>query len=173
MVGITVSVLVVVMATVIGVRWWTHPTLFGDLGDSFASDPLPAAEASLSAAVTFPQVDGEPETVTIDGATAVFSQNTAEATATFSICHLGAGEDPILVAHDPARYCQDIQPLEAGATFHHGHAPDSDYLLITITPTTDGVAHLARIDVAYRRGASHLYQRGTESIRVDRKVTAT
>ena len=131
------------------------------------------ADAALSTTVIFPRVDGEPESVTIDRLQAVFYKNTANATATFSICHLGAGEDPIGAVHDPESFCQNIVPVQAGASFHYGAAPDSDYLFVTITATTAGVAHLARVEIRYERGASHLYQQGTESIRVDRKVTAT
>ena len=171
--AVTMGVLAVVVALALGVRWWTRPSIFGDLGDSFASsEPLPVAAAALSTTAIFPKVDGEPETVTIDGAQAVFSNNTAKAKVTFSICHLGVDEDPIGAVHDPANYCQDIVPLEAGASFRYGVAPDSDYLFVTIAPTTRGVAHLAQVEVEYTRKRDHLYQRGTESIRVDRKVTA-
>ena len=171
-VAIAVAVLAAGVAAGLVVRWWTHPTIFGSLGDSYVSLPLPVAEAALSTTVIFPQVDGEPETVTIDRLHAVFSKNTANATATFSICHLGAGEAPIGDVHDPGTDCHDIVPVEDGASFLHGVAPDSDYLFVTITPTTAGVAHLARVEVRYERGAGHLYQRGTESIGIDRKVTA-
>ena len=166
-----IAVLAIVVVAGLGARWWTHPTIFGGLGDSYVSLPLPVADAALSTTVIFPQVDGEPETVTIERLHGVFSKNTANATATFSICHLREGEDPIGAVHDPETYCQDIVPVEAGASFHHGVAPDSDYLFVTIAPTTAGVAHLVRVDVRYKRGAGHLYQQGTESIRVDRKVT--
>ncbi len=167
-----VAVVAVLALLVLGVRWWTHPAIFGDLGDGFASRPLPVSEAALSSTVIFPEVDGDLETVTLDSVRALFSKNTAEARATFSICHLREGESPILAVHDPETYCQDIEPFEAGASFRHGVAPDSDYLFVTIAPTTAGVAHLAQVEVQYARGASHLYQRGTEEIRVDRKVTA-
>jgi hypothetical protein len=170
-VATALAVLALVVIAGLGVRWWTHPTIFRDLGDAYASDPLSLADAALSTTVIFPKVDGEPETVTIDRARAVFSDNTAKATATFSICHLGAEEDPIGAVHDPETYCREMVPLEAGASFRHGVAPDSDYLFVTIAPTTVGVAHLARVEVRYKRGAGHLYQWGTESIRADRKVT--
>lgn len=166
------AVLAIAVAGGFGAWWWTHPTAFRDLGDSFALQPRPVDEAVLSTTVIFPKVDGEPETVTIDSLGPVFSKNTARATAAFSICHLSPGEDPIGAAHDPAEFCQDLEPFEAGASFRHGVEPDSDYLLVTLVPATAGVARLARVEIGYRLGADHLYQRGTQSIRVDRKVTA-
>ncbi len=170
--AVAVAVLAVLVGAVSFLRWWTHPTVFGGLGDSFAtSGPRPVADAALSTTVVFPRVDGEPETVTIDRAEAVFAANTAEATVSFSICHLGADEDPIGSVDRPEKYCADVVPLEPGARFRHG-VPDSDYLFATIAPTRAGVAHLAEIELTYQRGAGHLYQRGTETIRVDRKVTA-
>lgn len=172
-VGITAAVVAFVVAAAIGVRWWTHPTVFGDVGDSISVGPLPVSEASLSTALTFPKVGGEPETVTISGAKAFFSENTAKATATFAICDRGPGEDPIGAVRDPGSCCQNVVPLIAGATFRYDPAPDSDYLIVTITPTRGGVATLALVELAYERGASHLFQRGTESIQVDRKVAAT
>lgn len=165
------GVLVLVLAG-LGLRWWTHPTLFGGLGDTFFAKPRPVAEASLSSTVIFPNVHDAEETITFKNFKAVFSNNTAEAKATFSICHLSAGEMPIGAVHDPEEYCRDIVPAGAGAAFHYDRYPDGDYLFVTITPTRAGAARLARVEVTYARGRQHLYQRGTESIRVDRKVTA-
>jgi hypothetical protein len=170
---VAVGVVVVVVLAGVGLRWWTHPNVFGGLGDSFASVPLPVADAALSTTIIFPKVEGEGETVRMHHIEAIFAKNTAEATATFFICHLSAGETPIGAVHDPAAYCSDIVAFEAGASFHYGVFPSGDYLFVTITPTRPGVARLARVEVGYERGARHFYQRGTESIRVDRKVIAT
>ncbi|MCW2791080.1 MAG: hypothetical protein JWO76_178 [Nocardioides sp.] len=172
-VALVVGALVITLvAAGLGVRWWTHPTVFGGLGDSISMGALPVADAALSTAVIFPKVDGEPETVTISSVHGVFSRNSARASASFSVCHLAAGESPIGSVHDPERYCQDIDPVRAGMSFTQGVAPESDYLFVTLAPTRPGVAHLVRVEVEYARGADHLYQRGTESIRADRKVTA-
>ncbi len=167
-----VAVPVLLVAGVLGWRWWAHPTVFGDPGDGFRAAPLPVADAALSAAVTFPRVSGEPETVTLDGIHAVLSTNTARATTTFSICHLAPGESPINAVHDPGGWCHDIEPVRAGTSLRQGVGDDSDYLFVTITPRTAGVAHLARVEISYARGAGHLFQRGTESVRVDRALTA-
>ena len=163
---------VVVAALGFGLHWWTHPTAFESLGDSYSSDPLPVSDAALSTTVVFPRVDEEPETVTIHGLHAVFATNTANATATFSICHMAPGEEPIGAVHAPDTVCHDIEPAKPGSSLHLGVAPDSDYLFVTAAPTTPGVAHLTRVELDYSRGTAHLYQRGTQSIRVDRTITA-
>ena len=164
--------MVLVVVAALGVRWWTHPTVFGGLGDGYRADPRPVERAAMSTTVIFPKVGGDPETVTIDDLRAVFTANTADAAATFGVCHMSAGEDPIGAVHDPADTCADSEAFEKGMTLRHGVAPDSDYLFVTITPTRAGVAHLVRVEVTYHRDATHLWQRGTESIRVDRQITA-
>lgn len=164
------AVLALLVMAGLGVRWWTHPTAFGNLGDSVIGMARPVEEAALSTTVIFPQVEGRPETIRITGLRAVFRRNTARATATFSICHMTAGEDPIGSVQHPEDSCADIEPVDDEASFLHGVHPASDYLFVTITPTVRGVAHLARVEVTYERGARHLFQRGTESIRADRKI---
>ena len=168
------GVLAVLVAAALGARWWSQPSLFGKSGfGAFSAAPRPVAKAALSTTVIWPKTDGEPETVTINDAQAIFSKNSVKATATFWVCHMGAGESPIGAVHDPQDACQDIVPLEAGASYLHGVAPDSDYLVVTITPTRRGVAHLERVEVDYVRTRAHLYQQGTESLDVDCRITAT
>lgn len=55
---------------------------------------------------------------------------------------------------------------------HHGPREGGDYLFVTVTPTKPGVAHLIRVEVQYQRGIAGLFQRGTESIWSDYKVSA-
>ena len=55
--------------------------------------------------------------------------------------------------------------------FTHGIAPDSDYLFVTLTPTRRGKAHLESVAVEYRRPGDRFFQRGTQTIRVDREIT--
>ncbi|WKN47407.1 hypothetical protein [Nocardioides sp. Arc9.136] len=161
-----------VLAALFTWRWWTHPTAFDDLGDSGRLDPLPVADAALSTTVIYPKASGSAETVTIDGLDATFSENSAAATATFWVCHLAPDEDPIGAVHDPSSVCGDIESFEPPMRFEHGVAPDSDYLFVTITPSRPGVARLQSVDIEYRRSGEHFYQRGTQTIHVDRKLTA-
>ncbi|GAA1098043.1 hypothetical protein GCM10009668_14260 [Nocardioides dubius] len=163
--------LVLVVAGAVTWRWWTHPRAFSDLGDSFASQPLPLADAALSTTVILPRVDGSSEEITLDDLDVTFSSNTAEAEATFWVCHMATGEEPILAVEQPDASCSDIEAFKSPMRFEYGSAPDSDYLFVTITPTKQGVAHLESVDVEYRRSGGHLYQRGTQAIRVDRMIT--
>lgn len=168
---LVVSVLLVFGLVVLGLYWWTHATVFTSLGDSSGSDPRPVAKGALSTTIIFPKVAGNPETITIKNLDATFSTNTAQADATFSICHMRAGEDPIGAVYDAGSVCHDIVPAEAGSAFRLGVAPDSDYLFGTMTPSRPGSARLESVEIDYQRGASHLYQRGSQSIRADRKIT--
>lgn len=167
----SVLAVVLVVAVVMAWRWWTHPTAFSGLGDSYRSAPLRLDEAALSTTVIFPKVSGSDETITIDGLDAVFANNSAEADATFWLCHMAPGEDPIGAVHDPGSSCNEIEAFKPAMRFQHGVAPDSDYLFVTITPTRRGVAHLATVDIDYRRTGDHLWQRGTQTIKVDRRIT--
>jgi hypothetical protein len=166
------SVVLIAAAVVPGLRWWTRPTVFGSLGDRFVAAPLPVADALLASAVTFPREAGA-QTVTITGAHAVLEENTAAAAVAFSICHLSAGEIPILAVHDPQNGCRDREPLRTGAVLRQRTSGAGDYLIVTITPTKAGVARLTSVDLTYRRGVRHLLQHGTERIDLDRTAVAT
>jgi hypothetical protein len=171
-VAVALAGMVLLLAAAFAWRWWTHAAVFGGLGDSGSSDPLPVADAALSTTVVFPKVEGSPEAITITDLDATFSANTAGADAAFWVCHMGATEDAIGAVHDPGSTCRDTEPFTQGMRFDYGVAPHSDYLFVTITPTRPGVAHVESVDIEYRRGSDHLYQHGTQSIRVDRKITA-
>lgn len=99
------------------------------------------------------------------------SRNTAEADTTFWICHMSAGESLIGAVHDPSQTCRDYQEFKPPMRFQHGIAPDSDYLFVTLTPTRSGVTSLASVAVDYRRSGKRVYQRGTQTIHVDREIT--
>ncbi|MFO6462325.1 hypothetical protein [Aeromicrobium sp. MLTX1] len=163
--------IVLVVAVMVAWPWWTHPKAFGGLGDGYESNPRPLEDSALSTTVVFPKIKGAPETVTIRSLDAAFSENTAKAGATFWICHMTAGEDPIGAVFDPEATCADMEKFTAPMRFEHGVRPDSDYLFVTITPTRSGVAKLESVDIDYSRSKRHLYQRGTETIAADRVVT--
>ncbi len=163
--------IVLAAAGMVAWNWWTHPKAFGGLGDGYEPDPRPLADSALSTTVVFPKIKGSPETVTIRGLDATFSENTAKAGATFWICHMTEGEAPILAVFDPESTCADIEKVTTPMRFEHGVRPDSDYLFVTITPTRSGVAKLESVDIDYSRSKRHLYQRGTETIAAARVVT--
>ncbi|CAN5464885.1 hypothetical protein BH09ACT12_BH09ACT12_25810 [soil metagenome] len=169
---VAVGAAALLLAGTVAWHWWTHPTAFSDLGDSFRSDPLPLAKAPLSTTVIFPKVGGSAESIEINDLDATFSANTAKARATFWVCHMGANEDPIGAVHDPAATCGDIEAFLPPMEFNHGIAPNSDYLFVTITPTRRGTAYLESVDIDYQRSGSHGFQRGTQTLLVDRRITA-
>lgn len=86
-----------VVAGLVAWRWWTHPTAFTDLGDSYSSHPLLLEDAALSTTMIFPKVKGVSEEVIIEGLAATFSDNTAKADASFWRCHMASGEDHRIV----------------------------------------------------------------------------
>lgn len=165
------AAIVLVAAGTVAWNWWTHPKAFGELGDSYKSKPRPLADSALSTTVVFPKTSGSPETITIRGLDAAFSENTAKAGATFWICHMTEGEAPILAVFHPESTCADIERVTTPMRFEHGVWPDSDYLFVTITPTRSGVTRLRSVDIDYSRSKRHLYQRGTETIVAKRVVT--
>ena len=101
-----------------------------------------------------------------------FSANSAEARATFWVCHMSEGESPLLAVHDPSSTCRDIEAFSPPMPFEHGVEPDSDYLFVTITPTQRGSARMRSVAIDYRRSGEHGFQHGTQTIRVDRRITA-
>ncbi|GAA2014062.1 hypothetical protein GCM10009719_25880 [Nocardioides kribbensis] len=172
-VTIVLSVVVaalLVAAVSVGWHRWTHPSIFTGLGDTYASPPLPVGKASILTTVIFPRVDGEGEEVTIEGLSADFSSNSAEAEVLFGVCHMNAAADPIGAVRDPRPFCEDIEAFEPPMSFDYGVAPRSDYLFVTITPTRPGEGHLASVTVDYRRSAAHLGQHGTQTLRVVREI---
>lgn len=169
---LAVVLAVVVVSGVMVGRWWTHPTAFNDLGDGYEAGPRRVADAAVSTTVIFPKIAGSREAITLHDLSATFSENTAGAEATFWLCHMAPGEVPIGAVHDPGATCSDIERFEAPMQFDHGVDADSDYVFVTVSPTRAGVAHLKAVDVDYRRSSAHLFQRGTQTILADRKVTA-
>lgn len=172
-IAVLAATVAVAALLVLGVRWWTHPTLFDSLGDSVTLKPRPVARAAVSTTVVFPRTEGESiEKVTLNDLDAVFRTNTAKAQVSYAICRMSAGEDPVLAVGNAGRFCSNLEPFESGARLNLGVDPDSDYLLATVTPTRPGVAHLTQVRLTYALDRSHLWQRGTQTVRVDRKVTA-
>lgn len=157
-----------------GLRWWTHPTFFDDFNGTFVSSPRPLAESEMSMAVTFPASDDESTgDLTLLGAQVVLADDSAPASASFSVCHLAAGEEPSMVVDDVAAECADLEPLRRGMAFHRGSARgEGDYVVLTVGPTEPGRVRVVGVDLQYARGAERLWQRGTERIPLDVTVRA-
>lgn len=161
-----------VLAALFTWHWWTHPTAFDERGGVAGVVPSPLAEPTLSSTIVYPKVSGSAETVIIDGLDANFSKNTADASVSFWVCHSAPDEDPVGAARDMDGECRDMEAVETPMRFEHRVGRGSDYLFITITPSRRGVARLESVDIEYRRSREHFYQRGTQTIHADRKLTA-
>lgn len=160
-----------VIAGLVGWRWWTHADAFEEGAAGFKASPRPVAEAALTTTVIMPKDSGEVERITIKGLDATFDRNGAAAKATFGVCHMSQGQDPIGFVHDPAEACANLEPVELPMEFTYGVAPDSDYLTVTITPRKPGTARLTGVTIDYER-PDHFDQRGEQILDLDTTVTA-
>ena len=173
-----VLVLVVAAALVAASWWWTHPRVFDDFNGSSIVHPRPLAQSAESMAVTFPATgDEETADLRLLGAEVHYAVDTAAAEATFSVCHLSPGEEP-LGTGDLDENCRDHEPLRDGADFRLARwlprelGARGDYLVLTVTPTKPGRVRVDRVDVSYALGADHLWRRGTERLGMDVTITA-
>ncbi|GCD89209.1 hypothetical protein [Nocardioides sp. LS1] len=156
----------VIVALGFGVRWWTHPSVFGDGGFDFRALPQPVAHSARDLQVTF-SADEQP--VTLEGVEPVWADNTARATVAFSVCR---GDSHRLAIGAPAGdaeiVCDPLRPAVEGTRID----PRQEYVVATITPTAAGVARLVGVRLTYATGASRLFQRGTEVVHLDATVVA-
>ena len=166
-------VLALLAALAVGYRWWSHPDLLEDRGDAMGMAPAPVAQAARAAAVPFPDVDAEdPTTITFRGASAVLDRDSARAEVSFFLCTWIQAEGVIgYVGGDLSTYCSDVRPITEGTEL--SYPSPSEYVVVLVTPTRPGTTHLTRVDLDYSLDASHLFRRGTDSIRMDLKIRAT
>jgi len=149
-----------------GVRWWMHPSVFGDPGYGFRTGAHPVQDAVTEVPVT-PNRDEDP--VTVRSAEPVWGDNTARATATFQVCR--AADNALAIgapAGSAAMVCDPLRPLEDGVQLD----PRQEFVIASVTPTTAGLARLVGVRLTYMTGRSHLFQRGTEVVHLDATVVA-
>ena len=144
--------------------WWSHPALFLDVNASEWLEAQPLAHAAFSSSVTFPPQSGG-EVITLNSATAHFSENSAQAHATFVVCRGligGAGADL-------SKVCTSVRQLPT--TFRY--LPESkDSVVIVITPTRAGRATVDAVTLNYDEGGSALWRQGSQTIAVSVGTTA-
>jgi hypothetical protein len=163
---------VALVAAVLAGHWWTHPSLFGDLGYGFRAAPAPVSRAALAVAVTDPWNAGDAEEVSFGGAEARFAVNTARARATFSICTpsdkglLGSAK-----AEDLTRFCSSLRPLP-GAPMASRSSETGEYVILRVRPTRPGRVRVVGVALDYALGRDHLFQRGTDTVAMDITVLA-
>lgn len=168
---VVVVVAALVTGVVLGVRWWTHPDLFGDLGARSVAVSRPIDRATLHVAVTFPSVEERDEVqLSFRDVEAHFSSNSARTEAKFWLC---SGESSIGVVRGRLeKHCPDARRIERGTRMTYSSAPDSDHVVVTLRPTRPGRSRLHQVDLDYSMGAGGFYRRGTESIDLDVTVRA-
>lgn len=163
--------LLVVVGAAYGVRWWTHPDVLPD-GGTMRMAPRPVAEAASAVVVASWTDRHAPTTLTVQSLHAELAEDTAATRVTFATCHDDPGDTPWVSwsMTDLSRVCRDLTPITPGErltvpTPHH-------YLVAILTPTRPGVVHLTRVDVDESLGADHWFRRGTDSVALDRQLTA-
>lgn len=144
--------------------WWSHPTLFPDLSGSEWLDPQPVARSTISSSVTFPPQSGG-EVVTVNSATAHFSENSAQARATFVLCRGLIGG----WGADLSKVCSTIHRLPATLRYL---PDDKDSVVMLITPTRPGRAVVDSVTLNYERGGGALWQQGSQTFAVSVGTTA-
>lgn len=150
-----------------GGSWWTHPTLLRDTSPlgNIKTSPKPVQRATLHAAVAAPPVHGKhSETITFAAAEAHFATNSAHARASFSVCVHRPGASVIgAVDGSLSQYCRQVRPIEAGTKIRWSAGyPPSEYVVVTITPTTPGTARVDAVTFDYTRSWAHLHQHGRD-----------
>lgn len=165
------AAVLLVTGGVAGVRWWTTPDAFGGTG-AFESAPLPVDRASITTTVGGPSSAFDGEVVHVDRLEPVFGTGTAAAAATFGLCVPREGAMFIGAVRSTRTECREVLPVEPDQRVVLSPRPDEPYLVVTIEPTRPGRTTLEHVDVTYRRGAAHLWQRGTQRVRVATTVVA-
>jgi hypothetical protein len=108
--------------------------------------------------------------VTLRGAEAHFSTNSAAATASFAICR-HEGDGILAVGGSLDRWCTEVVPLDGETPFDY--SPHSgEYLIMTIEPTRAGSARVDSVTIDYALDGSHLWQRGEQTVLVDATAQA-
>ncbi len=113
----------------------------------------------------------DPETLTFQSATAHFRRNTAEATATISVClprnspNGGLGGGGAVRAPTLEEFCRSSRPVVPGTTLRWGtESMEGEFLVLTIRPTRPGVAEIDSFAFDYARDDAHGGQSGVERI---------
>lgn len=118
--------------------------------------------------------DGE-ERLVLGSAAATFSENSSATRAAFSVCVPKPGANPIGAVSEPlAVHCSEVRPVADGTLLRWVDGfPSGEYLVMTLTPTRPGSAHVDAVTFTYSRSWRHLRQTGTDRTEVDIRVRST
>ena len=178
--GRLLVVVLAVLALTVGVwglRWWTHPDVFGaGVGvGSFSAAPQPVATSRLTFGVLLPPGDGSRTTVTFRGTPVMnFATNTARATATFSVCHRPPEPQGTFIGISKGlgnHECTRLDPIVAGTTLRY--PSPAEYVIATITPTRPGKVLATGADFDYSLDRSGWYRRGNDHVDLSIGIRAT
>ena len=176
-------VLLVAGATVAAVAFWAvnrwnSPTVFrdGDAG-SFSADARVLSDFPLYVGFGHAGPDSS-ETLTVDSADVLFSENSAGFTATVLVCDQRPVAEGTLTlgtafAGDQRLedYCTDVRPLQEGTSLRLERG-SGQYLIAALTPAGAGSARVKAIDIQYSRTVRHFFQRGTQRVTQDFTIAA-
>lgn len=148
-------------------HWWTHPTAFRTegYGGSFVMDPRPLQD--FPGLLTTGPLATDSETVTLGDVRHAWRSNETGSRLEVYVCTSpqdGGWFGPW--SRTDSRYdrlCSDLRPAVPGTTMRLG-PEGGDQLVYRVSPRREGRSELDWIEVTYRRGAAHLFQRGTQRI---------
>lgn len=169
----------VVLGVAAGAWWWMHPSAFkSGAGAGMKFNPVPIGDTPIYVGFAQDGSSRDSETVTLRSAHIRLRDNTAGATATVAVCTrrpvakgtLALGSGIAATMPDLRKYCTSLRPVRPGVKMQLDDG-GRQYLIATISASRPGHAVFATADLTYSRDAHHLYQRGTQHIKVDTITT--
>lgn len=172
---VALVILAVIAAAVVWLSTRDHsdpPQVLGPRvgGFSFVADPVPVSSSTMQFGIMAPYVGKEDsETLTFRSATAHFRRNSANATATISVCRPrgssngGLGGGGAVQESTLKKYCQKAHPVVSGTKLRWGTTSSrGEFLVLTVSPTRPGVADVDSFTLDYSRDQAHGGQSGVE-----------
>ena len=161
---------VVVLLVVVYAAWWSRPGALGGWG----SEVWVPVDVDETANVGLQLGFADDERLHVHEITPVVVANTADATIEVVVCRSRVGDGLGASRGSLEPDCVSVDPVTPDVLSHRGRS-----VVVRITPRKEGVVRIDGADVRYTRGASHLWQTGTEQagvgivIRTERRSPAT
>lgn len=162
----------VIVGGVVGWRWWSSPGAFAATGVAGEVGARPLEGAAFTLAVGQPSRQYDGEVVHVDRVEVVLAGGSVPVTTEVGLCVPLPGADPFYVLDDVSASCEEVRPLEVGQRLVLAPGATEPYLVVEVRPAEPGRVAVTGVDVTYRRGADHLWQRGTQRLDVDLVATA-
>lgn len=157
----TAAAVLLVLTVVLGyAAWWSRPGVFGEVGNGFRFSQTTQSLRPVTVDMVQRSIHEDSETVELAAVSPRVRVNTANALITFAVCR--REQEPFMSADGPAsRVCEATSAVEGAALRLTPEATET--ITMTVTPRRAGRVVVRGMDVAYARGGSHLWQRGTEA----------